>query len=89
LVWVLLALCLLCYFFIAGDFGLYQMWHQGREKKALQREIEALRRENAELEARILRLKNDLDYIEKLAREEYGMVKKGETLYRIQPQPQK
>ena len=85
----MLALGLLSYFFVAGDFGLYQMWHQAREKKALDQEIEALRRENTELEARIHRLKNDLDYIEKLAREEYGMVKKGEALYRIQPESQK
>lgn len=35
------------------------------------------------LEQEIDRLTNDLDYIEKIAREDYGMIKDGEEVYRV------
>ena len=88
-IWVLLALCLVSYFLVSGDFGLYRMAHQAREKKAVQLEIEALRQRNAQLEEQIVLLRTDINYIEKLARERYGMVREGEKLFRIKPEPSK
>ena len=38
----------------------------------------------AELEQKIRELENNPDLLEKIAREEYGMRKPGETVYRIQ-----
>jgi len=38
--------------------------------------------ENDELKKRILLLRNDVNYIETIARNELGMVKKGDIVYR-------
>lgn len=39
--------------------------------------------ENNELKKKIVLLRSDLDYIESLARNELGMVKKGDIVYRF------
>lgn len=49
-------------------------------KTAIANEIKSQK----ELKARIVLLKNDKLTIEKLAKERYGMVKPGESLYKIQ-----
>ena len=57
-------------------------WHQ---------ELEATARENADLRAEIERLRSQLDrplsdsLVERIAREEYGMKRPGETIYRLDP----
>ncbi len=57
-------------------------WHQ---------ELEATTQENADLRAEIERLRSKLDrplsdsLIERIAREEYGMKRPGETIYRVEP----
>ncbi|MCS3668508.1 cell division protein FtsB [Salinibacter ruber] len=57
-------------------------WHQ---------ELEATARENADLRAEIERLRSQLDrplsdsLVERIAREEYGMKRPGETIYRVEP----
>ncbi|WP_118838374.1 FtsB family cell division protein [Salinibacter ruber] len=57
-------------------------WHQ---------ELEATTRENADLRAEIERLRSRLDrplsdsLVERIAREEYGMKRPGETIYRVEP----
>lgn len=40
-------------------------------------------KENAELKKKIVLLRSDLSYIEALARNELGMVKKGDIVYRL------
>ena len=57
------------------------MKYENREMKtAIANEIKSQK----ELKARIVLLKNDKLTIEKLAKERYGMVKPGESLYKIQ-----
>jgi len=57
-------------------------WHQ---------ELEATTQENAELRTEIERLRSQLDrplsdsVVIRIAREEYGMKRPGETIYRIEP----
>ncbi|HDD64931.1 MAG TPA: septum formation initiator family protein [Firmicutes bacterium] len=46
-------------------------------------EIERLERENKILEEKINRLKTDPYYIEKIARENYGLLKDGEYIFKI------
>jgi len=75
------------YIFLFGDYGAYRMWKQKREIAQLQRTIESLRLRREELKREISLLENDPEYTEKLAREEYGMVKRGEILYKIVPAP--
>lgn len=59
----------------------------------LQQEVEALEREIVEQRTRadalartVERLRNDPDYVEKLAREELGWVREGETVLRFPSQ---
>lgn len=57
-----------------------------------QQELETLTQENVELRSDIQRLRKKLDRplsdsaVERIAREEYGMKRPGETIYRIKPE---
>jgi cell division protein FtsB len=48
--------------------------------------IEQLRQENVALEREIYLLKEDPDYREEVARNEMGLIKKGEIIYRTAPE---
>lgn len=48
-----------------------------------QKEIAKLKDENKILEDKINKIKKDPYYTEKMLRENFGMIKKGETVYRI------
>jgi cell division protein FtsB len=61
-------------------------WQMRRDMHATEREVEALRAKQAELTRTIDRLRNDPLYIEKLAREEMGMVREGETVLKFPSQ---
>ncbi len=50
-------------------------------------ELAQLEADNAELQAQLDRLDDDAE-IERLAREEYGLVKPGEEVYRVMPAPE-
>ena len=69
--------------FVPGDRGLYHLWKQRRKVERVKSDIERLKKERIELEEKIKLLESDLDYIERVAREEYGMALPGETVYRI------
>ena len=59
-------------------------WHQ--EAARLTEENEALRQQIEILEERLAEPLSD-DIIEKIAREEYGMRRPGETVYRVEQKP--
>ena len=59
-------------------------WHQ--EVARLTEENEALRQEIEVLEERLAEPLSD-EFIEKIAREEYGMRRPGETVYRVKQKP--
>ncbi len=61
-------------------------WQMRRDMRAVEREVEALRAKQAELTRTVERLRNDPLYIEKLAREEMGMVREGETVLKFPSQ---
>lgn len=54
------------------------------EKQAMQEEIAQVRQQQDSLRTIIQRLQSDTTLIEKLAREKYGMVRPGETVYRVE-----
>ena len=60
---------------------------QRQELDAAERRAEILSKENAELAARVKRLNTDAE-IERLAREQYNLVRPGEEAYAILPAPQ-
>ena len=61
-------------------------WQMRRDMHAVEREVQALRTKQAELTRTVDRLRNDPLYIEKLAREEMGMVREGETVLKFPSQ---
>ena len=69
--------------FIFGDHGILQLFKLKREKTKIQDHIVKLREEKEELVLEKHRLENDLDYIEKLAREKYRMAKPGEKVFKV------
>ena len=80
----LLLLAFVLYIFVGGDNGLYQIWHLKRWIATLEKEISALEEERTLLKQERHLLETDMHYIEKQARERYGMIKKGETVFEIQ-----
>ena len=63
-----------------GDRGLLAMWSMQQDLRRMAREIEILEGENHRLGHEVQRLQTDLGYIEKIAREELGMVRPGEII---------
>lgn len=78
---------LVLYIFIGGEYGFYRIWSLKRSARHLEEDIVALRTENARLEQEKILLTGDLEYIEKVARERYGMKRKGEEVYYIELEP--
>lgn len=81
--WTVIALAALT--LITGNYGFYQIYKINREKRELEQEIARLKLEQEELIRDRERLKNDLIYIEKVAREKYSMVREGEHVYQVIP----
>jgi cell division protein FtsB len=80
-----LGLVLFLFAAISGDHGLLYV----RRLQAQQRELEQtafqLQQRNEHLRQHIQRLQSDDRYLEQLARERLGLVKKGEIIYRVMP----
>lgn len=74
---------------IGGNYGLYQIMKIDRQKSALLQSIERLKQEQTALMLEREKLKSDLKYIEKVAREKYGMVREGERVYQVIPKDKK
>jgi cell division protein FtsB len=68
---------------LLGDSGLFSIIRMKSMKSALRDEIMALEAERNHVEAYNDSLRNDPWTVEKVAREEYGMIKEGETCYRV------
>jgi cell division protein FtsB len=83
---VLLAL-LLTWHVIHGKHGLSVWQHERTEDRALQKEIQGLQQENAQMRQQIERLKSDSDAIEHEAREKLHYAKPGEVIYTLPDAP--
>jgi cell division protein FtsB len=76
---------LLVWFFFGGSDGLIAQREMNREIEHLRHDIELISAQNVELRAQITRLQEDLAYLERIARERYGMARPGERVYRVIP----
>ena len=65
---------------IWGKYGLLEVWSRQRDLVELAQHIDTIERENAVLSREIQRLRDDMGYIEKIAREELGLVRPGELV---------
>jgi len=70
-------------FVLFNNRGVLQRMKLEDQKKELEVRVRELRREQSELEQFSRLLDGDRATIEKVARERYGMVRDGETLYRV------
>jgi cell division protein FtsB len=70
-----------------GDQGVLHLMIQRRQTEALEAKVEALREENQRLAAEIAALRREPGAVEKLAREELGLAKKGETVFVLREEP--
>ena len=61
-------------------------WQMRRDMQTVERDLTTLRAQQDQLARTVDRLRNDPLYIEKLAREEMGMVREGETVLKFPSQ---
>lgn len=77
---ILIATIFIAYIFLREASKVYVL---NEENKRIAGMIDKLSRDNNNLEAKIELLKKDPDYVEKVAREELGMIKKNEKVYKF------
>jgi cell division protein FtsB len=70
---------------LLSDMGIFTLLDLHRTRRDLDQEIADLREKNAALTDQVHALRSDPVYIEALAREELGMVRPGEQVYRLVP----
>jgi len=70
-----------------GVGGALRIWAMRQEITAVERDIAALHARAVALTQTIDRLRNDPAYLEKLAREEHGLVREGDTVLKFPSKP--
>lgn len=71
---------------LLGDKSLFQLHRLQIEKERLAKENQRQARENGVLREKILAAREDLFVVEKIAREDLGLVKKNEVVYLFDPE---
>ena len=69
--------------FVFSDRGISELQRSRRRVDALQRDIHSLEAENARLTNDIESVKRSTFAVERIAREDLGMARKGETVYML------
>jgi cell division protein FtsB len=77
----------LFFFIVLGEHGLVDLNQLKKERDEVVEKNEQLTRENLGLSVEIDRLKNDLSYIENVARQELGMIGKDELIIKPKDSP--
>ena len=72
---------------IHSEKGFLAMWEKQHELARLESSIADVKAVNAQLRQEIWRLRNDLEYIEKIAREELRLVRPGEVVFEFADDP--
>lgn len=74
---------IIVWFAFIDTYSLWTRFTLSQQKADLKEKTERLKAETAELKQKIEDLKNDPALLERIAREEYGMKKEGEKVYKI------
>ncbi len=77
------ALFLFFWVIILGERGLHDLSKMKKERDILVEKNEKIDQENRLLYKKIVRLKDDPDFIEDVAREELGMIGEDEIIYKL------
>lgn len=75
-------------FFTFSNKGLLQHIHLRKERAETQEKIRVVQEEQLRLQRLSQALDNDAAMIEKVAREKYGMIREGETVYKVKKETQ-
>ncbi|TAN44235.1 MAG: septum formation initiator family protein [Nitrospirae bacterium] len=67
-----------------GEMGFIKFFHLNNTKKKLETEIVQIERQNRELKTQVKSLKEDPFYMEKRAREDYGLAKQDEYIFKFE-----
>jgi cell division protein FtsB len=70
-------------FMLFGNYGIVQRVKLQRQKTELEAKIQQAEVETKQLQAESKALDSDKKAIEKVAREKYGMLREGETVYKV------
>lgn len=70
-------------FSLFGRNGLIHLYKADQERLQLEEKVADMERENERLRQEIQKLTNDPQYVEKVAREELGMVKPDELVFHL------
>ncbi|MDD4956947.1 MAG: septum formation initiator family protein [Candidatus Omnitrophica bacterium] len=62
--------------------GFSELQRMREEEKEQEKRVQLLEEENERLKEKLARLRNDPVYLEKVARDKLGIVRKGEIIYR-------
>jgi cell division protein FtsB len=73
----------LYFLLFGGEYTFLDLWRLDRDQQREVAELEAVRVEVAELEQKADSLATDSAALERFAREQYGLIKEGERLYRF------
>lgn len=79
----LLVAFLIVWFSFIDVYSLKTRWELSQRKKDLIEKTEILNAKSEELKTKLASLDNNQALLEKIAREQYGMRKPGETVYKI------
>ena len=70
------------YFLVfGGTYTFFDLWRLDRERESEEAALESIREEVADLEQKADSLATDSMTLERLAREQYGLIREGERLY--------
>jgi len=72
---------------VFGTHGVLAMRRAQQEAAGVQREIDQLNEENLQLQKNVQSLKTDPEAIERIAREEMGLARPGEYIFKIPARP--
>ena len=76
-------LAALYFLLLGGEYTFLDLWRLQQEREQEKVELQALRSDVADLEQRADSLATDSAALERLAREQFGLIKDGERLYRF------
>lgn len=79
----MLGAIILVIIFFFGDHGVYRLYTIKQERARLMEDINRLRSEQEALLTEKDKLENDLEYIERLARERHRMARPGEKVFKV------
>ena len=75
----------LYYAAFGGEYSAVDLLRLKRDRRGAEQALARTRREVDSLKAQTLKLERDPATIERVARERFGMIREGETLYRFVP----